>query len=517
MLHPLKSLLILQPESGQNSPMPSPSEVDAGTALSSDEQIVVDESQRISPYPHSRTTSPIPRLPGYIPGMPRPMTPHDVSLEVDDLTPSATPRATSPRLPGVNGQISPLVTQSLASAIHRSNSSSSTSRQTPRPTSPPITTSPTAPLFFNRSTNGRFTPDSRNATNPPSAELPDSPVFGRRRPTSPLSGMAYQPLTRSASNSRPSTPSNVTWTIPTSPISLTSPTQVMNGHSRDDSMASATEARAGPGADALERSKSQSRSLRSPALPDSPLVDSAHAGITAFTASSEYRPPSAMSTVDLDASVTVSSNRAARSPTPTHNSRSPTSPKFPEHVHGHSSSISTNGDGTSNISSSQRSSKQNHHASAFSLGSTHALLLSPIANSSRSSLESAGSSYHTFDEDHRHDRLFSLFKKLDPQQPEWHDISDGEKSLTSTPGTSPNEGVDLEDFVRRQTGLTKSDFMVIQDKLVSAALAKAATPDPRSRAKRRPSTSQSNYSFNGQDIRVCIANLIFSNLDTYLS
>lgn len=75
----------------------------------------------------------------------------------------------------------------------------------------------------------------------------------------------------------------------------------------------------------------------------------------------------------------------------------------------------------------------------------------------------------------------------------------------ATHGDSQDE-YDAEDIINRYAGLTKSDFIAIQEKLVNAAVAKAATPDPRDRApslrRRRPSTSQSNYSLNGRDNRV---------------
>ena len=48
-----------------------------------------------SPYRAGRSTSPVPRVPGYIPGMPRPVTPHrDMDME-DVRSLSTTPRAAS--------------------------------------------------------------------------------------------------------------------------------------------------------------------------------------------------------------------------------------------------------------------------------------------------------------------------------------------------------------------------------------------------------------------------------------
>ncbi|KAH8108167.1 hypothetical protein BXZ70DRAFT_1015801, partial [Cristinia sonorae] len=467
-----------------DSPQLSPAE-EAGTAFSSDVPMVSGEGHHGAQYPRSRTSSPTPRLPGYIPGMPRPMTPHDSSLDSDDMSPSATPRATAPRLPAVLTQ-SPTLAQSFASSIHRSNSSASTARQlTPRPTSPPQTTSP---LFITRSTNGRFTPEdpTRSNSGSPGPEGLDSPVLGRRRPLSPLAGQAFQPLAGATTSSRPGTPSNINWHVPSNNTVVQS-SRTNGGHSRNGSTASIGMGQfdnTSPPND-LERSKSVTRSLRSPALPDSPWIDNA----TQEPSHVDLRSPSAMSNLELGPP--RPSSRSARSPTPTH---SPTSPTFPD-----------NGSSTALNGTSGKHSSRGHHT--FSFGSTHALLLSPFGNSSRSSLESAGSSYHSWDEDHKKDRLFNLFSHLDPGMTEWHDTS-GDKSSPATSGTStsPYESTtESEAILKDEIGLSKHDFSAIQDKLVAAALAKAATPESRHRApslrKRRPSTSQSNYSYNG-DSRV---------------
>ncbi|KAI0695429.1 hypothetical protein C8T65DRAFT_46204 [Cerioporus squamosus] len=477
-------------ELDDSSPATSPGDYEPGTALSSDDPVVSDDSQRYSPHPASRTTSPTPRLPGYIPGMPRPMTPRETSFDTEDLTPSATPRATSPRLPGINTQGTPLISQ-ITSSMYRSNSSASSSYQTSRPISPAAST---PPLFFNRSMNGRYTPEERqrngNKPTSPTSETAESPVLGRRRPISPLSGPAYQPLT--SPSSRPSTPSNVTWNMPSSPDGTPQKAHGRNGsvvtHSRGGSTTSIND----QSADVLERAKSTSRSLKSPALPDSPWVDTGNGSVIGM---SEYRPPSAMSGMELGSP--IQGANPLRSPTPTHNgTRSPTSPTFTD-VSG--ANPSDEGRSASRRSSKQTQQQQHHNSNTFSFTPPNALLFSPIANSSRSSLESAGSSYHTWDEDHTKDRLYGFFSGLDPDSVPWHDISD--KSGTSTAGTSPYDATETEDAVRREIGLTRGDFVAIQDKLVGAALTKAATPENRragSIRKRRPSTSQSNYSFTGE-------------------
>jgi len=115
--------------------------------------------------------------------------------------------------------------------------------------------------------------------------------------------------------------------------------------------------------------------------------------------------------------------------------------------------------------------------------------LSPIANSSRSSLESAGSSYHTWEAD-KQDRTLPLITTLEPQSPAWHDLSSDSAGDIS----SAADG-DVEEIVQQYSGLNKNDFVAIQERLLFAAKVKAEAPESRERRnslrKRRPSTSQS--------------------------
>lgn len=478
--------------------LPSPSDVEPVTALSSDDPVVTAEPEPSYPsYSQSRTTSPTPnRLPGYIPGMPRPMTPHDSTPpDEEDNTPSATPRATSHRLPTSSSQPPLNGAAGHVSNMIRSNSSSSTARQSPRPTTPQ---SIVAPLFFNRSVNGRYTPEDRSRNGGSSPTNEESPLQSRRRPISPLSGPAFQPMSSVGPSSRPSTPSNVTWNPPASPNAARhTRSGSVSGHNRNGSTASV-----GPdgpnNSDDAHQQHASTRPLRSPTLPDSPWGDNGR------SSAMDYRPGSAMSGADLGSPVQIA-NRPLRSPTPTHNGTySPTSPTFQD--------AATNGNVSPGFS--RRSSRQTAHNS-FQLASAHQLLLSPFANSSHSSLESVGSSYHSWDEDHKKDRLFTLLSNIDAGQPAWHDVSNSttEKSSSSNSGAgtgviaTPFEEIeDPEELVRREIGLTRSDFIAIQDKLVFAALTKSTTPEERHRAaslrRRRPSTSQSNYSYNGGDHRV---------------
>jgi serine/arginine repetitive matrix protein 2 len=428
------------------------------------------------------------------------MTPHNLTFDPEDRTPSATPRATSPRLPLSSHQPLPL-SQTLVSSLYRSDSSTSVTRSS-RPVSPATNVAVSnSPLFFHRTTNGRFTPDDRthNASGTDSfiqaEESSDSSIIGRRRPVSPLSGRVYQPMTP-LSGSRPSTPSNITWNTSPTPNSI-----APNG--RNGSMAGTSSSeynRSGSTASTAEPirdsdySRLNARSVRSTVSPESSWQDHRHASSTSLALNLDHRPPSAMSGTEIASSPVQALNRPLRSPTPTHNATySPTSATFADQ------GVHVNASGNENgRSPSRRTSKQNAHSS-FSFTPSQALLFGPLSNTSRSSLESAGSSYHSWDEEHKRDRLFDLFSSLDPQ-PEWHDFGI-ERSPTSTSRTTPHDDQGSENAVRRQFGLNKSDITTIQEKLVAAALTKAATPEGRHRAnsvrKRRPSTSQSNYSFTG--------------------
>ncbi|KAJ7582846.1 hypothetical protein C8J56DRAFT_955897 [Mycena floridula] len=407
-----------------------------GTAISPDRHRSELDERRASPVP-SRT------VPGYIPGMPRPMTPRD-NMEVDDQrSHSTTPRATSPTSESPNSSTIPHNT------IIRRDSAASPTRQP---------TSPVAPMFLQRSPISR--PDYEF---PPSSSIP-----GRRRPASPLSSPPYQPLTVS---SRPGTPSNITWVPPSS--------QKPAEHNRNGSWFSDASSEFH-----TEQTKPQARSLKSPPLPDSPLIERTHATMLSSgsgqssSSSFETRPPSSMSASEFNFPAPPST-RIIRSPTPTQNgSMSPTSPTF-------SPDISPSGP-------NRRSSRQNPSST---LSSFLPILLSPIASSSRSSLESAGSSYHSWEGEK--DRTYNLFHDTEIPQPSWHDISFSEQSSSTTPGGSPGDDYDAEEVINKCAGLKKSDFLAIQDKLVSVALTKN-TPDRNSSLRRRrPSTSQSNYSISG--------------------
>jgi hypothetical protein len=483
---PISILSHAQVDKPRPVPPPQPNIYETGTAVSLDPSMQVDAAEfRSTPSPYPRAeTSPIPRLAGYIPGMPRPMTPREATFDPDDVSPSSssTPRATSPRIPGTDRATSPTNTLRRDSV-----------RQSHRASSP-LLTNPGAPITSLLSgVNGRFTPDRSQTPSGPSVELGsphDSSLLGRRRPVSPVSPGTYQSMTMS---SRPSTPSSVTWKAPASPGGGSTgghsrsgsavgfseidfamsglPSQVRNGfdrpsmHTRDDSDMSSNDLN-----EVLQLNRSGSvlgsRTLRSPPLPDSPVLESAAQSNGSFSLSKR----SQVSSLGNDIGSSPLGSAALRSSTPTQfPPRSSASPAFSEQDLGRGS---------------RRGSRQ-ATTSPFTLNQSQTLVLSPLANSSRSSLESASSSYHTWEAD-KQDRVLPLVAALEPQPPAWHDLSN------SSGEPSPAADRDVEEIVQQYSGLNKGDFVAIQDRLVFAARLKAEAPEPRERRnslrKRRPST-----------------------------
>ena len=390
------------------------------------------------------------------------MTPRE-NMEVEEQrSHSTTPRATSPMTDNTAVAVPP----SLVTSLVRRDSTPSSPRYSPRPMSPP---------FIQRTANNG-TDESPNRTGELSSdfEFPPTGII-RRRPASPLSGPSYQPLAVSPVSSRPGTPSNGTWVPP--PTSQKSSFE----HNRNGSWFSDGNSES----PSPEQSNPPRSLMKSPALPDSPVIDNrGHSSMTSFSSSQsspsqslENRSPSSLSG-PIDLGFALTTMKPVRSPTPTQ--RSPTSPTFPSDL----------------SPGSPRSSRQNPPPSA--MPAFMPIMLSPIASSSRSLLESAGSSYHSWEGEK--DCTYSLFTDSDITQPSWHDISVSEQSSSTTPGGSPGDEWDAEDVISKYAGLKKSDFMAIQGKLVSVASAKVSPDRNSSLRRRRPSTSQSNYSISGSKV-----------------
>ncbi|KAK2460598.1 hypothetical protein APHAL10511_007068 [Amanita phalloides] len=415
-------------KSSQSS-LHQPSIVEAGTAISSDKQVITPYQERRASPAYSRT------LPGYVPGMPRPMTPRDIELD-EQRSHSATPRAMSP----LSSDVAETNGSESTSALRQSSRSVSPTGTAPRPSTPSRST----PLFLQRSPSGRRTPDNGLVVGDTvNFDSPlNSSVMSKRRPSL---GHTFQPAT---TTSRPSTPSNVIWNV-----GLTEANHKLHGHERNGSWASDT-------SDGQSSSiySTKSKQTISTSVPESPPFDLDNGPNTA------------------------SPNRMPRSPTPTHGS--PRSPAF--------AIIDI-----SPRNGSKRSSRQNT-SSPFHFDHFAPLVLLPVVNSSRSSLESTGSSYHSWDAEKDH--ALSIFFDTDTQQPAWHDLSPDRINSFVSSGSVDEDEWDPEEIIGRYAGLKKSDFRAMQEKLVCLSIARE---DARERApsirRRRPSTSQSNYSNNGRD------------------
>lgn len=428
---------------------------EGGMAISNDKTAHDNASDRgASPLP-SRT------VPGYVPGMPRPMTPRNIDLD-EQRSLSTTPRAQSPT-----------VAESISALNLGSNSFSKVRRDSASSVTKPFTV---APLFLQRSTNGRFTPTMSSTgaadEHQRDAEYDNSlspSIFNRRRPASPLAVLSFQPLVSNRPNSRPSTPSNVVWT----------PNSSVNGHSRRTSHSRSSSLTTDTDIDyhgplGILSKPSGPRALRSPPLPD--LVSGVFSQIISRSLTTgkdsamvPNRPKAISGDADIFGPTFPPTSPSPRTLTPTQNAqRSPTSPSF-----------------------ANKSTRQNSPPSPFNISAFSALGFSARANSSRSSLDSVGSSFHSWDES---EKVFSVFSDSTESQVLWHDFVELDKSSSATPGSES----DAEDVLKRIGGLKKVDIAAIQDKLVNTAFMKLASTDPRDRApsalrRRRPSTSQSNY------------------------
>lgn len=450
-----------------------------------------------SPYRAGGSTSPVPRVPGYIPGMPRPVTPAR-EMDLDDVrSHSTTPRAASPTSYAHIVTTAPLAIS--ASTLHRGTSSASTIPA--RPTSP---LSPT--LITQRNHGGGSNADERYINGITATDYAQSPVSSWRRPSSPLSNSVFQSLN---GGSRPSTPSNVTWNVPPKASPQASRPLGRNGtllgHVRNHSSTSVTDSQDKADNSVSDSSKSSIRTPRSPYSPlnpdDSPLEGKGKSAINGASYSSS-------TTNNSEADSPPGSSKAYRSSTPRLDAvRSPSSPSFNE-------------DRTrrnERVLSPLLTPPTSPFASNFL---TKPLYVAPMSNnSSRSSLVSAGSSYHSWEEEHGFGTGF--IDILGKTGPSWHDVTTPEVNNRPPRVGSRNHVAadDPESILRQFTGLSKLDLLSIQSKLLEAAHFRAKNIEPRSPStlrRRRPSTAQSVHSLGGQQSRVscsmCIVTLLLIHL-----
>lgn len=425
------------------------------------------------------------------PVIPRSTTPRNVDLE-DQRSHSTTPRAASP-----TDRLIHTVPLSLpASSLFRHGSSASTTQEERRPTSP------LSAFTFPKSSTGRSTPEPRIAASSDGSSPTYSPAPWRR-PVSPLTGSAFQTL----NGSRPSTPSNVTWTV-----GAKSPTAkplgrngtITSSHSRNASTTSI-----GNTQEVAELKSAAKDNLRA-ATRSPPVFNLVDRGVE--PADPKNKPnlnapqpsPSPLPNLGFDASALA--YRAAMSPSPVREISNTT---------GSSNSSGVNGLAGDSIQR-MRSPFLTPPASPFSPKfKSNPLMVDPLSNSSRSSLASAGSSYHSWDEENNVGIAF--ISTSDTQEHVWHDIPlppSSTNGVTTSSNTHSRSGSrskhdrdDPEYILRHATGLSKLDILTIQGKLLEAAAMRAKTNETRSPStlrRRRPSTAQSIQSFGGPSrVRIC--------------
>lgn len=555
-----------------------------------------------SPYPpRNATASPVPdssqRVPGYVPGMHRPITPQcfsngvtsgngvvsGTSGEFDSDDYSTTPRATSP-----------------TNMVRHERSERE--RSGPVPVGG-MSMRPGVGVREGGSVRGMAIDgassiegvlsgerDRRRGLDGPSLTLGD---LTKRRPASPLSQVHTVP---SGSASRPSTggstsaqvnadlshPHFNTNTNPriqdvthsSSSSKSESNHSAVHSHNRTESSSGSnldqeheqdhgiTEAYAG--GSGLARSKSiASRSIASPALPESPLIDNERNMNEYFHAGNGSQPwdnssIKSMSPISVGLPLLYKNATAGGSRPSTPNIQRPTTPG----LGGQRSSTPVGAAGTAVARSPtpnyllQRSPsaagyQSEHERPASAMGTTRAqhhtlahpnsirttpshtssssasnpLLQSSLDNSSRSSLESVGSSYHSSDgeiEDKKAKMLMTLLFEPDSERARYvrkrlegltgsgssaggagegktangfsfinggggeqdensHGQTKGSDSPVSTLG-------DQEDTLQLLTGLTKKDVATIQQKLISAYVTREAESALKaSQRRRRPS------------------------------
>lgn len=421
------------------------------------------------------------RLPGYVPGMHRPITPRDSAVDTDTTTGTSTPQPTS-----------------SMSGYDYSSSSVSSPARTERALPPSIllnkrastNNSPlrTRPREFSNADQYDAGGSASDTTQVPLK----SALSDRRRPTSPLVDSAYQSAIRSSTPSNNFadawSPTSVSFaTTPPPRIANSGSASVRDGHSRQASNTSS-------GADTSEgyySNQSQPRSAASPALPDSPTINgssglaniaSSWNGATTNVIVDE--PVHRTSTPRLSPLDSMAAQRGLRSYSPHLRSGTPNGSARRGHSRSGSLADTTTG------RRSPRASNTTHSPSGLR---QNPLMMSPMLNSSRSSLASTGSSYHSWDEDQLggkkpHKRGVSVF--IDSDSAPWKKHQSGFDIAFGTENAPAPE--DIKDVL---AGLTVQDIVAVQEKLVSAAVKKRvnvpAVRPPSGQKRRRASAGQS--------------------------
>ncbi|KZS99005.1 hypothetical protein SISNIDRAFT_480593 [Sistotremastrum niveocremeum HHB9708] len=428
---------------------------------------------------HSIGASPTPRIQGYTPGMNRPVTPVTPrDFDSEDLrSHSTTPRATSPASPSKKQSHHGSV---LPGILRRGNSTANGRTMSPTGISPSPSPRPRSRA---NSVNQSMDEFSNNDYLLSSSK---TSLHDRRRPASPLTSVTYAPQ----SAFRDVASAMREWS-PTSsysrPGDMSSP-----GHSRQGSLSSMHDQHT---LGFHNRSQSAARSLTSPALPDSPLIDSSHVSVANMMqfSSSWDRPPSNVSGMDLGNPLMAS--RGARSGTPTysHTRNGSVGGPFAEYDY-------------NAMSAFRRSPKPQRPITPSSptqpiIPYHNPLVLSPILNSSRTSFISTSSSYHSNSE-----TSFKAFDAacrlidIEPVKLDVIDISDSNRSTSGLLTSDSNAEDDVMDALK-EIGLVQADFSAMQDKLVQAGSADGVVPKalnrvPSLRRRKNSITSRAHEVLN---------------------
>ncbi|KAG9124148.1 hypothetical protein FRC07_012654 [Ceratobasidium sp. 392] len=475
------------------------------------------------PYNRAVTASPtqkmdaVNRLPGYVPGMHRPITPRDSAADTDTTGRSSTPQPASSTTSAFGNEYSPSSVSSPA-RTERALPQSILSNKRGSITNSPLRTRPRQLSFGDQ--YGDAGGSSSDSTQTPLK----SALSDRRRPVSPLVDSAY------ASSGRSTTPSNNlmdAWS-PTSVSFATSNGQSRTigtsvvAFSRESHLRQASSASSGmetsdsyfPNQSA-GRANGATRSVMSPALPDSPTLNGS-SGLANIVSSWNGATTNVIVDEPIHRTSTpsrvVSTAEIGQSMMPPHPFRAPTPSRVvsggtPSRIttplprsttpNPHKRSHSRNGSLATESVLGGRSSRVAHFHSPSASSSSglrqNPLMISPMLNSSRSSLASTGSSYHSWDEDQlggrpTHKRGVSVF--IDNDTSAWKKHRSGfdvNLGMENAP--------DLDDIREVLAGLTKQDIATVQEKLVTAAVKKrVVAPSVRplsGQKKRRTSTSQS--------------------------
>ncbi|CAE6407955.1 unnamed protein product [Rhizoctonia solani] len=446
-------------------------------------------SAAVVPYHPPGTSSPVyrldtvNRLPGYVPGMHRPITPRDSGVDTDTNTGTSTPQP---------------VSNTSTTYDYGSNVSSPGRADRPLPqsillnkrastTSSPLRTRPRELSNPDQYDGGGSSSDTTQV--PLKSALSD-----KRRPTSPLVDSAYQSAIRAG------TPSNYlmdTWSPTTLSFAAHSPSQTANSsslrgsHMREISSSSS----ALDSSETYYSNQSQPRSLASPSLPDSPTINgssglaniaSSFNGATTNVIVDE--PVHRTSTPRLSTLENGYVSRGIRPYSPHVRAGTPNANTRRAGSHSRNGSLAD-----TTISAGRRSPRASHAHSASSATRQNPLMMSPMLNSSRSSLASTGSSYHSWDEDQLggkkpHKRGVSVF--IDGDSAPWKKHQSGfDADLEMESAPAPEHMRDV------LAGLSIQDMVAVQNKLVSVAVKKrVSVPGVRPLSgprRRRASAGQS--------------------------